>query len=871
MRLIGALVAVSLSTVALLHADSLRPKQELAAGVSAAESYNWTAAVPHLRYAELHLPESNQPERILAKVLFMRSTMEQRNLTELTRAYGALENSRVVQANPELRMWLYIAKGDCDNDLQFPEAAKRDWQKVQQLASASKSQRWIYRAKGELAIPAYYMGDLATSRTLVTEALESAKAAKDDASVVRLLTHIGTVYMLRGDFASGLEHLTEADQIAATVPAIGYPVTVKEGELLGLIGTAKLSEAAILANDIIKKMHAQDRRINEAQTRVMVASICQKQKNFPAAIRELTTAIEMSRRGNYYHSLSDAQMALAEIYLQMGQLSRASALVAGSVISTEKTGIVSDVPMQLRLLANLRAKQAQYADADALYKRAEDVIDSELALTPMSSKQLLLKSTSDIYTDHFELSAEHLHDVNRDYAIVERVRGRMLADLLNTGSRSKILEDDSAEQEVSALRLKLASARTAAEAAQARDDIFFARHKRWLMGETGSPGSLRRNTDAVLPLITVQKNLRPSELLIEYVVTSRSIYALVITDQSARVAKLGSAEEINKAVARFVGAVHAKQTALEEGASLYTALFKPVPEIADHSSLILVPDGQLHGVPFAALVANGKRLVEMHSLIRTPSASTWVLLRQRDSSSAKEGLLAVGGVRYNADVSRIARVRGYGEQLSNLPGSQEEAETASEILGPSLRDSLKLEDEAATETAVKSALKQQREVVHLAVHGFSHSKDDPELAALVFLADRKAGEDGILEVREIVRLHLHSDLVVLSACETAVGELEGEEGVSNLSRSFLLSGAGSVTSTLWSVDDVFSATLMKHFYAALVQGDSKAEALEDAQRYVLKQFSGTAVPWYWAGYVMEGDATGPLPSFERRASARLGK
>lgn len=127
----------------------------------------------------------------------------------------------------------------------------------------------------------------------------------------------------------------------------------------------------------------------------------------------------------------------------------------------------------------------------------------------------------------------------------------------------------------------------------------------------------------------------------------------------------------------------------------------------------------------------------------------------------------------------------------------------------------------------------------------------------------------MLETPEIVRLHLRSDLVVLSACDTAVGELQGEEGVSNLSRSFLLAGAGSVASTLWSVDDVFSATLMKYFYASLAKGQTKADALEEAQRHVLAQFGSTAVPWYWAGYVMEGEATSPLPNF-KTGSAKVG-
>ena len=718
--------------------------------------------------------------------------------------------------------------------------------------------------KGELAIPAYYLGDLASSRQLVTEALQAATAAKDTPSVVRLLTHIGTVYMLRGDFAKGLDHLSKADQLAAAITGSAYPVNVKEGELLGLIGTGKLDEAMRLANEIIARMHAQDRRINEAQTRVTLAAIYQRQKNMTAAIRELTIAITIAEKGNYYHSLSEAQMALANIYLQIGDVRKSSNWVASSLTSSSRSGIVSDLPVHMLLLARLRVKEARYREAASIFKKAEDEVDAQLALTPMSTKPLLLRSTSSIYTDHFELSAEHFHNINNEYAIIERVRGRMLTDLLKTGSFSADSGDGSAEQEVSALRLKLASATTASEVARVREAVFFARHKRWLDKETGSVPALRQNTGAVIPIATVQSKLKPSELLVEYVVTAQSVYAVVITNRSARVLKIEATANVNKAVNLFVTAVRAKQSAFNEGGALYDLLFKAVPEVVSHSDLVVVPDGQLHGVPFAALVANGQRLVETHSIIRAPSVSSYVLLGRRTNGSAHHGLLAVGGVRYNSDLSRISGLRGYGEQLSNLPGSQEEADTASDMLGPLLGRSLLLEDKSATETAVKDALKQEREVVHLAVHGMSHTKDDPELAALVFLRDKESGDDGFLEVPEIVRMHLRSDLVVLSACETAVGELQGEEGVANLSRSFLLAGAQSVTSTLWAVDDAFSATLMKRFYQSLAQGESKANALESAQRYILTQFNGTAVPWYWAGYVIEGDASGPLPTFESK-------
>ena len=152
--------------------------------------------------------------------------------------------------------------------------------------------------------------------------------------------------------------------------------------------------------------------------------------------------------------------------------------------------------------------------------------------------------------------------------------------------------------------------------------------------------------------------------------------------------------------------------------------------------------------------------------------------------------------------------------------------------------------------------------MHLAVHGLVQANDDPEMAALLFLPDQSSDEDGMLEVPEIVRLRLGSDLVVLSACNTAVGDVQGEEGVSNLSRAFLLAGARTVISTLWSIDDSFSATLMRHFYESLAKGEPKSDALVEAQRYVLTHFSQTAVPWYWAGYIIEGDATTPLTKLQ---------
>ena len=108
---------------------------------------------------------------------------------------------------------------------------------------------------------------------------------------------------------------------------------------------------------------------------------------------------------------------------------------------------------------------------------------------------------------------------------------------------------------------------------------------------------------------------------------------------------------------------------------------------------------------------------------------------------------------------------------------------------------------------------------HLAVHAIANQAR-PDRAALVLLSDPKSGEDGFLQASEVVQLPLNADLVVLSACDTAVGPLEGEEGVETLSQAFLLAGARTVISTLWSIDDDTTLFLMKSFYAQLARRES---------------------------------------------------
>ena len=139
--------------------------------------------------------------------------------------------------------------------------------------------------------------------------------------------------------------------------------------------------------------------------------------------------------------------------------------------------------------------------------------------------------------------------------------------------------------------------------------------------------------------------------------------------------------------------------------------------------------------------------------------------------------------------------------LKDLPNSELEIDEAKATMPEG--ETTILSGPQATEAAFKHADLATYRIIHLAVHGIANQKD-PDEAALVLLPSPANSDDGFLHAAEIVMLNLHTDLVVLSACDTGVGALEGEEGVANLARAWLLAGSRHVISTLWSVDDTSS-------------------------------------------------------------------
>jgi CHAT domain-containing protein len=279
----------------------------------------------------------------------------------------------------------------------------------------------------------------------------------------------------------------------------------------------------------------------------------------------------------------------------------------------------------------------------------------------------------------------------------------------------------------------------------------------------------------------------------------------------------------------------------------------------------------LHLLPFEALQdSRGQYLLKSHTISYVPSGTILDALRrgQRHEPSPKP-LLAVGDVAYENQggagkrLPTPASVRGRiergiadlsGVALSDLPQTREEVEEIGKIVGP---NAVILLAKDATETAFKKEPLDQFRVLHLAVHGFADTQY-PERSALVLGADPKSGDDGLLQVREIIRLRLNAELTTLSACDTGVGKLQGQEGISNLVEAFLVAGSKSVVASLWSADDTSAGALMERFYKRLADGASTSSALRNAKLDLLTKYGDQLSTFYWAAFIAVGETSTPI-------------
>jgi CHAT domain-containing protein len=331
---------------------------------------------------------------------------------------------------------------------------------------------------------------------------------------------------------------------------------------------------------------------------------------------------------------------------------------------------------------------------------------------------------------------------------------------------------------------------------------------------------------------------------------------------------------------------------LKTAADLSRVLLEPVAKLLRGKRLVIVADGALQYLPFAALPEpeterrrDGETerqgdispLIVAHEIVSLPSASTLALLR-REAAGRKpaEQLLAVladpvfepSDERVAAKTAVPASQPAFSEQpqarrvleklaqragfIPRLPFTRQEAEKIAALV-PQTNQMLALDFRANRALVMSGELGGYR-YLHFATHGLLDS-ERPGLSSLVLslVDERGAPRDGFLRAHEVYNLKLSAELVTLSACETGLGKAVWGEGLLGLTRGFMYAGAPRVLVSLWSVNDHATAELMARFYRKLLaEGLPPAAALRAAQIEMWKQPRWSA-PFYWAGFTLQGE------------------
>ena len=421
-----------------------------------------------------------------------------------------------------------------------------------------------------------------------------------------------------------------------------------------------------------------------------------------------------------------------------------------------------------------------------------------------------------------------------------------------------------------------------------------------------------------LTLKEIQTQLLDQDtLLLEYSLGKEHSYLWVVTSSSITSYELAKRDEIETAAGRFYNLLNvrnrdvkgetSKQREVRVGkadleiplaaASLSRMVLAPAAGQLGKKRLMIVADGALHFVPFAALpvVTGGatktaKPLIADHEIVNLPSASTLSVVREETAGRppAAKSLVALADPVFMNDDERVKKVEisnsgtrprsvrqasvrgknaldrqlvkavgdtGVATQdmyIPRLPGTRQEAEQIVAMV-PAAESRLALDFAASRETATSMELGQYR-YVHFSTHGLLNSVH-PELSGVVFSLVNERGEaqDGFLRAHEIFNLKLPAEVVVLSACQTGLGKEIRGEGLVSLTRGFMHAGAPRVVVSLWDVSDWGTTELMVRFYHGMLKEDMRPAAALRAAQISLMNDKRWAPPYYWASFTLQGE------------------
>jgi CHAT domain-containing protein/Tfp pilus assembly protein PilF len=574
---------------------------------------------------------------------------------------------------------------------------------------------------------------------------------------------------------------------------------------------------------------------------------------------------------------------LGSVAADRGDLARAEQLFQQALAIREKLAPNSlQVASTLQNLANLARRQKNYPQAQRYLARALEIYETQrITIQDPETKAAFGEQYFNAYTLQAQLALDQ-NQPEQAATALERSRARTLAELLQT--RTPPIPADAPK----ALKALLAQ-----QEQLQREQLLLARQQRQtdpndkdalqrLHAKASELAQRQRQLDHQLRqqfpnyanllnpepprLKQVQSVLDPSTVLLYHAFADKELLIVAVSRQAVRGYRVKvdprTLENDLAAFWKLVAKPPLERTASERrklpalGQRLYATLIKPAePSLKNATTVLLCPEGALNQLPWGALIVavdkQGRPTYWVERVAIGLTLSAGVYLQAKAVRPAPRGVAIAAVSQYRrlevAQAPKTAQlVRRSGRALGDLPAVKQEVAQVRRLLGKQGVAAV-LEAEATPERARQ--LVQNARVVHFACHARADGVDPLGSGLLLSPA---GSDEGLLTAADVVsKWRLRADVVMLSACETAVGQVRRYEGMYGLARAFLFAGARSVGASLWRVEDVSTARLMGAFYRGYVAGVGKAEALRRAQVELLrdKQY---ADPYYWSCFVLMG-------------------
>ncbi len=365
----------------------------------------------------------------------------------------------------------------------------------------------------------------------------------------------------------------------------------------------------------------------------------------------------------------------------------------------------------------------------------------------------------------------------------------------------------------------------------------------------------------ILDLKDVRGKINSNTAIIAFLVGKERSYGFLIGRSVFHIFSLPARKILRELVSAYISDITDRsQTDFSNGLRLYKYLIEPAGIDERIENIIIVPDDALFFLPFESLICSVRKkdwIINHYSISYAPSISSFYEIRERRVSRLKKpnkDILIIGNpISSGSAINSILALQCFDRSLETADELSKYLAYGEieEIREQFKRSSALLTGNNASEFNVKNRDLTKYKIIHFAAHGQIDNRF-PLLSSIMLGKDPTSSDDGLLQMREIYKMNIPVDLVVLSACQSGLGKLIRGEGIEGINRAFLSAGAASALMTLWSVHDQATAQLLGRFYVHLRSSDTVRDALRKAKlEMIASRFYSH--PFYWAGFVVNGD------------------